>query len=398
MAASNSWAPWVRLNTPDVLLPYLVTEFELHLEEGVHSWAQLTVRYHLPASFQAVVNNLPPSLWWPDNTPVQVFFGSTSAEVEQFVGYVVSPELMNAPGQQVGYAYGQMLDVRYLLLGATKPLQSATTRTWRACTVPYMAQQIAQENRLAAVIDSDTRVFSGRQQASQSDFAFLQDRAAESGKRLVADGIRLCMTDPRAPLTDAVPRFTQNRTPGRQDTLLAFSAVVGETDPSGSIRAQHSTTGVSKAGVVPPAVSSAPRSDLVTGTDVAPQVQRISTGYVARSYADARAISQAAALRDLWWVHGSARVDGDVRLRPGCVVDLGGAVVTPQHAGEWMTRSAHHRFSLNPLGDRYSTYEVDLELGRDQEASLTRVSSVAREQFSAALVNGRWVAQRGGGM
>lgn len=395
--AAKTWAPWVRLNTPSVTLKSYVSDFVLHVEEGLHPWAQLTVRYYLANSFKAAVRQLPASLWWPDNAPVSVSYGATSADSATFTGYVISPELMNDPGQRQLYAAGQILDIRYTLLGTSSPLQTAKTYTWRTCTVAYMAQQIAQKNGLASVTDTDSRVFANRQQASQSDFSFLQARATETGKRLVVDGVTLCLTDPRRPLVSGVPKFSQNRTAGRYDTMRSFRAVVGELDPSGAVRAHHAVSGVSSGGVFPAATAAAARIDPVSGTDVSPRVTRYESQYVARSYADAVSIAGAAAVRDLWWVHASATVDGDVRLRPGCVVSLGGSAVPDQYAGQWMTKTAHHRFSVNLLSDRFTEYFVDLELGRDQVSSLSKLPAVVAASYTPVLAGGKWAARRAQG-
>jgi phage protein D len=290
---------------------------------------------------------------------------------------------------------GQWLDVRYTLLGATKPLQTAQTRTWRQCSVAYMTQQIAALNGLNAITDPHSRVFDARQQSAQSDFSFLQDRAEESGYRLTVDGTTLCMTDPHRILVPGMPTFVQHRTPGVQDTMQAFRAVVGETDPEGAIRAQHTAVALSWNGVLTGATASAARVDPVSGASVAPQVGRYATGYVATSYADAVAITQAAAHRDLWWVSATATVDGDPRLRPGCAISVSGDAIASQYAGAWMVRSAHHRISLDLRGAVYSSYYVDLELGRDQAASLTQLPWTPVPQASSVLVGNTWRAGSG---
>jgi phage protein D len=392
---ANRWAPWVRLSTPSVLLPFTVIEWVVHAEENCHPWAQLTLRYQMSAGFRAAADQLPPSLWWPENLAVQVSWGSTPATQSDFFGYVVSPELISHPAtQQQPYVPGQMLDVRYTLLGASKVLQTASTRTWRNCSVEYMAQQIAAENGLAAVTDPHARVFDQRIQAAQSDFRFLQDRAAEAGYRLSVDETALYLTDPRRQLVSASPDFRQARTPGMADTMQTFQAVVGETDPAGAIRAAHTAVAISATGIITQAQAQTHRSDLITGADVAPQVGRVSSGYVSGSHADAAAVTAAAALSGLWWVHATATTDGDVRLRPGCVVTLGGSAVPGQYAGAWMTRSAHHRIVVNPLDNTRSTYHADLVLGRDQVAGLSLLPWRASPQYASATVNGRWTAQR----
>lgn len=389
----SKWLPSVQLVTPNVLLPFKALEFSLHAEEGKHPLAQLTLRYFLSNSFRAAADSLPPSLWWPDNTPVEISYGSSALNAATFYGYVISPELLNDTDQgQQAYVQGQVLDVRYTLLGATKPLQTAKTEIWRHCTVAYMAQSIAQANGLAAVTDPHPRVFDSRQQASQSDFAFLQARASESGYRLAVDGTTLYLTDPRRALVSSTPNFVQHRVPGVQDTMQYFRPTVGEIDPLGAIRAQHASAAVSWNGVVTSAQAAAPRIDPVSGQNVSPQVTRYSSEYVAQGYADASAITQAAASRDLWWVHATAQVDGDVRLRPGCVINVGGDAVTSQYAGEWMVRCAHHRLKLDPLGPQYSEYYADLELGRDQTSTLTRVPSPVITQPVSTLINNKWQA------
>ncbi|MFJ1700391.1 hypothetical protein ACIOHC_35970 [Streptomyces sp. NPDC088252] len=360
----------------------------------MHEWAQVTVRYFLADGFRAVVDGLPPSLWWAENTAVRILYGPAPGVTREFVGYVVSPEILaRADGQS--YAGGQTIDVRYTLLGTTKLMQSARERTWRTCTAAYMARQIGQEAGLSVVAPDHPRVFSLRQQALQSDYAFLQERAEEIGWRLAADGTTLFLTDPRQPLVRHSPRFNQHQLPGHQDTMQSFQAVAGETDPSGALRAQHTAVGLSRSGVVSAATNSAPRWDSATAQSVPAQVQRYDTRHVTESYAEADAVTQAAAVRSLWWVHGTATVDGDVRLGPGCVVTLGGAALAPQYQGRWMVLTAHHRIELNQLDRSLSTYYADLELGRDQPSDLTRMDPAELPLTTSTLVGGRWVARGG---
>lgn len=391
---ANRWAPWVKLTTPDVLLPFTVIAWVVHSEENMHPWAQLTLRYQMSPGYRIAADRLPPSLWWSENTAVEVSWGSSPATQESFVGYVVSPELVSQPStQQQQYVSSQMIDIRYTLLGATKPLQTAHTRAWRQCSVAYMAQSIAAANGLAAVTDPHSRIFDMRMQAAQSDFRFLQDRADEVGYRLMVDGTTLYLTDPRRPLVSSTPAFRHSRDPGMADTMQTFQAVVGETDPAGSIRAQHTAVAVSPQGVVTTAQTQSALADPVTGAQVTPQLGRYTPKFVASSYTEAQALVNAAALADLWWVHGTATTDGDVRLKAGCVVDLSGSALTQQYTGPWMTRAAHHRLTVNQLDPRLSTYYVDLTLGRDQIAGLTQQPWQRTPQYASHAVGGRWTAQ-----
>lgn len=394
MAFPDAWAPWVRIATPQLLLPFIVRELVVHKAEGAHEWAQLTVRYHLPSELRHSLSELPPELWWPENRPVRIRYGGWQGRESTFVGYVVSPELLGDASGLSPHIPGQMMDVRYTLLGATKPLQTARTRTWMQCQVPYMAQQIAGENGLVAVASQHPRVFDVRQQAAQSDFAFLQAMSEETGQRLVVDGTRIFLTDPRSVLVPQAPVFRQRSTAGKQDTMTAFRVISGELDPAGSIRAQHVAQGVSAAGVISPAQATAERWDSVSGLDVGAQVRQYDARYPANSYDDATAITEAAAKRGLWWVHATATVDGDVRLRPGCAVNLGGEALTQQYQGRWMVRTAHHRLSIHPASQRLGSYYVDLELGRDQSSELTGGPSVKIPATTDALVNGRWISQK----
>ncbi|MFH9606853.1 hypothetical protein [Streptomyces sp. NPDC017448] len=383
----------MRVQRPEVLLQSMVLSLDVHREDGMHEWAQITVRYFLSDSFRVVVSGLPPSLWWAENTAVRILYGPTPGISREFVGYVVSPELLLTSGQP-HFAGGQTIDVRYTLLGATKHMQSARQRTWRTCTAAYMARQIGQEAGMAVLAPDHARLFGVRQQALQSDFSFLQNRAEEIGWRLAMSGTLLTLTDPRQPLERYEPRFEQHQMPGRQDTMTAFQAVSGETDPSGSVRAHHTSMGLSPAGQISAAAYSAPRWDLVSSETVPAQVSRFDTKQVVQSYTDAASVVQAAASRDLWWVRGSATVDGDVRLGPGCVVQLGGAALTRQYQGRWMVLSAHHRITVNHVDRTRSTFHTDVELGRDQPTSLTTLPTASLPVTENALVGGRWNARR----
>jgi hypothetical protein len=142
-----------------------------------------------------------------------------------------------------------------------------------------------------------------------------------------------------------------------------------------------------------PSVSSTPRIHQ-NGGEVAAQVLRRTSGYVASSYNEAQSVSAAAARRGLWWVSATATVDGDVDLAPGCVVSLGGEALTTQYTGQWMTRAAHHRISISPADRRLSSYYVDLTLGRDQADRLTTRKSGSLPRTRSVLAGGRWVSRK----
>lgn len=394
MASPELWAPYVRIRTPRVLLPFVVQDFTVHLQEGMHPLAQITVRYHLPETFQPIIRELPPGLWWPEDTAVEIIYGPRRAVARSFVGYVVSPELLDNSGSREMSIPGQMLDVRYTLLGASKRLQTARDRAWRSCTASYMATQIAEEAGLLAVVSPHTRVFDLRQQTLQSDFAFLQDRAREIGWRLLVDGTTLYFTDPRQPLDPRAPVFRQTANAGAQSTLLSFSATVGETDPTGAIRARHEAVSLSGTGLLSAARADAPHGASNTQTMLKPQISRYDQQHVAQSWEEASRITQAAASRDLWWVAAEAMVDGDADLGPGRLVSLGGDGLTTQYRGEWMTRSARHRITLSHVHERASEYYVDLQLGRDQANGLTKTRAPVVPEASSALIRGRWVTRR----
>ncbi|MFE9834040.1 hypothetical protein ACFYP4_02655 [Streptomyces sp. NPDC005551] len=392
MASPELWAPWVSIATPKVLLPFYIKELVVHSEEGMHQWAQLTVRYYLSSGMRTALGSLPPSLWWAEDKPVRITYGPRRAISKEFVGYVVSPELISDATDPAPHVEGQMLDVRYTLLGATKPLQTTRARTWSTCQAQYIVRELASANGLNALVGKHPRVFEQRQQA-ESDFHFMQRIADEVGWRLVADGSTIYFTDPRTPLTSQTPLFRQNATAGLQDTMQAFRAVSGELDPAGAIRAQHEALSLSSAGVISTARTTATRTDAATGREIAAQVRRRAADHVAGSYAEAQAITTAAATRSLWWVSATATVDGDVSLMPGTVVRLGGSALTSQYAGKWMTRSAHHRITLNQADRRLSSYYVDLQLGRDQPDRLTVDKVPFMPLRRNVLANARWTSR-----
>lgn len=393
MTSPELWAPYVRIVTPQVFFPFFVTDFVLHSEEGQHQWAQLTVRYHIPSTMRPVLSELPAELWWQENKPVRITYGTRRSVAKEFVGYVVSPEVLLANDRPpMPHIPGQMIDVRYTLLGPTKPLQTVKNTAWVTCQAAYIAREIAERNGLTMVAGAHARVFDYRQQ-TESDFVFLRRMAQEVGWRLVADGTTLYFTDPRTALTSRVPVFRQNGVAGRQDTMQSFTAVTGELDPAGEIRAEHEAVSLSPAGVVMPSVSSVSRSQ-PAGGEIPAQVLRRTSGYVASSYNEAQSVSAAAARRGLWWVSATATVDGDVDLAPGCVVSLGGEALTAQYTGRWMTRAAHHRISISPTDRRLSSYYVDLTLGRDQADRLTTRKSGPLPRTRNVLAGGHWVSRK----
>lgn len=395
-----AFAPALSVVSPALDSHRLPIAAQIRLATGAHAIAQLTILTPVAADRQALEQSVPSSMIIADGTPVHFTYSSSNADGYSFYGYIASHRKLSTQGAS-RVAGMVTLPVQYTLTGSSMPMQNAVSRSFLNTSASSIARQIATANQLAAYVTVSPRTFPAKIQAAVSDFSFLQDLAAQVGFECWVDNSLLYFVDPAVsidPAGSGAPLLRRDMAPGVWDSLSAFEATVGETDPSGSYLTSYTASTLrSASGQL--ATASAVPVRVSPGKSSAPAFGRVVKGRIASSYAEAQAVANAAMSTQRYWVSATATCDGDTRLRPGRTVSLAGNALPGADQGAWRICQATHRISLDPLLRAHNTYFVDLELGRDQEDSLnlTTPRPVAPEPGAMVLSGSAWRALSYGG-
>ncbi|MEV6309996.1 contractile injection system protein, VgrG/Pvc8 family [Streptomyces sp. NPDC051840] len=398
MAWRNRYRPHLTVALPALEPGAWVSKVELYQAEQAHQVAELTVMHSYSTSMPSQQWRTPAGSVWAENTPVQLGFGWWADDSAAWYGYVASSRVL-ASETDPRYGYAVQVPVVYTLTGTSMAMQTRRNRTWRETSASDIARTLATQYQLQPLVDGSSVVLP-QQMQSMSDWQFLCDVSDQVGYRVYVDGTVLRFTDQRTvtPASDgSVPRFRMSKAPGAADTLREFSAVVGDTDPAGGVRARYQAVALSRTSGVLSQSSYSQSRTTAAGQQIDAVLARQYETRPASSYSEAGRLMAAGA--DWLWVEARAVVNGDPRLRPGSLVELEGAAIGETNAGLWMVRSAVHRIDVNLLYPQKTSYTTTLVLGRSDSRALDlKVQGPAQVPAPTVLVAGRWRATYTGGM
>ncbi|MFE5853215.1 hypothetical protein ACFQ61_08335 [Streptomyces sp. NPDC056500] len=369
----------------------------IYQAENAHQIAELTVMHtYNPAMPHQEWRN-PEGAMWAENTPVHLRYGWWRDDSADWYGYVASSRCL-ATETDPRYGYAVQIPVVYTLAGTTMLMQTRRNRTWRTTTASAVARQIGLEHRLQPRVDSSSGLFEQVAQTA-SDWQFLCDITDQVGYRLYADGTTLWVVarETVMPTADgSVPTVWHRKAPGAINSLRDFSAVLGDTDPVGGLRARHEAVAQRRtSGVLARASYSQTRTTL-HGAQI--------NAVLDRQYGERPAVSYNHAQRLLaadshWlWVEARAVTNGDPRLKPGTLVNCRGDL-GDMNTGLWMIRSATHKVSVNHLYPQKTEYTATLVLGRNDSRELAvPVRQPPVRMAPTVLVDGTWCAAYTGGL
>ncbi|AZM47801.1 hypothetical protein DMB38_20205 [Streptomyces sp. WAC 06738] len=397
MAWRKIYRPHLYAKLPTLEKGAWLSEVSVYQAEGAHQVVELTVMHTYNPAFPAQQWRTPAGSVWPENTPVHLQYGWYADDSADWYGYVASSRVVaNESDPKFGHAV--QIPVVYTLTGASMPMQTRRNRTWSGTTASAAARQIAQDYNLQPRVDAVTHVFEQSTQAS-SDWQYLVDLADRIGYRLYCDNTSLWFTDRRTVMQapdGTWPVFWQRKSPGFIDSLREFSAVVGDTDPAGGLRARFETTAYNRTSDILTHSTYTQDRTTVQGQSVDPLLTQQYSIRPAGSYAQSQRLLGAEA--DWLWVEARAVTNGDPRLRPGALVELRGAGIGDANEGLWMVRSAVHRMCINQLYPQKSQYDTTLTVGRNDARKLDLgVLDRPRKPAPTVLVSGRWRAAYTGG-
>lgn len=296
-----------------------------------------------------------------------------------------------------------IVKVTYTFVGASWSMQTkAKTRSWgTGASYSYLARTLARENGMLAVVDEHPRVFPYVTQQGETDFAFLRRIAKEIGYTFFVDGTTLYFRDPRKTLGQAaaaVPTMVMDKRPGRWDTLLEFKST-DDVDPG--------PTAVRRVYAYNPNTNSVieARNQYLDSTAFDMEDPReyrgetttmqLSADRALTSYAEAADYARWDALVHHRWIKATIKGQGDVRVRPGSLVNLEGDAFLDDSAGFWAVTKMTHTIYNRSGAPRVNQYYVEGEIARDKvyDRNFVPTTVWTDAKANALLVNGKWRAE-----
>jgi hypothetical protein len=385
--------------TPELDSGSWISDVSLFMACESHPVAVVTVMTNLQRAFPSQSWRTPTGSLWEENTPVHFRYGWYADDPGDFFGYVASSRVL-ADENDARHASLTLVPVQYTCVGASMVMQDHTNRLWQDCTCSYMARTIAQDNGFLPWVEITDQHFDQRMQAA-SDWQFLSDLADRCGYRLYIDGTTLQFVQESTylPSSDgSVPAFWMRKAPGVIDSLRTFSGVLGETDPSGGLRARLTTTGINRqTAALATAAYTSPRTSRLGQPVPATLTQQYSALPVA-GYTEAERLLANTA--DFLWVQAQAVTNGDSRIKPGSLVELRGDGISETHQGTWMVVEAAHTLAIDHFSAQKTDYTTTMTVGRNNADGLVlpTQTKAGPVQYGTNLVGGRWRAVSIGGL
>jgi phage protein D len=392
VAWRNVYRPHVQVVLPALESSAWIADMTTWMAEGAHQVAEITVHHVLSSNLPSQTLLSPAGVVWPESTPVHLRYGWWADDDGDVYGYVASSRVL-ASETDPTYGHAVVLPVVYTIVGPSMPMQSHANRLWSDVTASWVAREIAQEHNLQPAVETSSTRFPSLMQQS-SDWAFLAELTSRIGYRLFLDGTTLWYVSRSTAMPTAdgsVPTFYQYKTPGVINSIRSFAAVVGDTDPAGGVRSSYQAVGFNRStSVTTLADFTMPRTD-VRGEPVEPLVRRQYDARPTHSYAEASTLLSADTV--YLWVEARLVVNGDPRLRPGCLVDLRGDGLGSQNTGLWMVRSAVHQMVVSHADPTRTDYTTTLVVGRNNAQALNLpVQGTFGKPAPTVLVGGQWRA------
>jgi len=360
--------------------PNTPLDYELHQEWGKHDlfFVRLVVKKGL--SYTHLLQA------WPDDSAVDLTWGRYPTSVQHWYGYI-NHHVVSTNDD----ASGQNVQITYVFIGTSAKMNGDKNRSWKGYTPTSMASVIARDHSLRCVVTSTDWVLPYEVQANESDFQFLNRIADKVGMRFWVSGGTLYFIDPVALLSGAsnffIPQYVINKQAYTQDSAMNFELLQGNYIP-GANKMARTVYGVdTTTGQVIQATA-----DGATSTDQIINIHRNVT-----SAKEAKQIANASQSLGQFWRTGSVEVFGYSLLYPGKMVNLSGAAMPDNTAGNWMVSKATHilkmSYNPNPVNDQYITRLTILSNATASIPFVKGVHKISPEIMPCTLRSGTWQAQ-----
>jgi hypothetical protein len=368
----------------------LIRDFALDVELR-QSWGNhdlFIVRFEFPRTDV----NVSTARLWKDNATVRIIWGR-KPDLQTWYGYVNHHEIKGRADSGTG-----ALQISYVCIGTSKPMNTDKTRTWGEVTATYIARKIADEYGLRAVLSKTDWVFPYEIQSNESDFHFLNRMANKIGFRNWISGGSLYFIDPSVILVgsrnQAVPKFRMDKRFTYMDTIRDFHMFQGGSLPGATV-ANRAIYGVDENSGKIFYVQADPLQSSPNSPDA--NIDYIMDTWPATSMNTAKRLVNAWQQRAQFWQSASADLFGNTYIYPGKTIYLEGTQMPPDSSGYWLVASACHTMRASgtslTTSDRYYTHVEILKNSTSIDLNFKQVTKVIPEFVPCLLRNGKWVAQ-----
>lgn len=344
----------------------LVTEVYFSMGEYRHDVAMITVPVDTPDAGRYV-----------SGRPLSIAWGNSVQRSDNWYGYInhVEPlysELGDEPRLQV------------YCIGATRVFRGENSKQWKSRTIPQVITDIASKKRFRVESDPHTTVWPTLTQHGESDWKFMVGLAQRIGYTLTSVGTTLQLRKRSTSMKNdglAIPVLSPSLF-----TLNELKTSYGATSPQGGDLAMREVWGVDMRRNQPIYKKQSPPSPKFGTASAEPVHNRIVTGHVASSLAEASAKLEGLAEANRLYISGAATAPGNVRVRAGALVFV--KDVSLADWGFWFVKGVEHTIQGHD-------HTMEIDLGRDSVGS-DRVTDpptvTSRAPSPARLIGGVWSA------
>ncbi|MFI6512973.1 phage late control D family protein [Streptosporangium sp. NPDC050855] len=353
---------------------------EVRVEQKVSEHTLMYISLHYPMDGQFVIK---PKMY-KENSLVEVRWGWEPDDLHTFFGYIHHADYVSESPMR-----RQNVQVDYVLVGSGQALSVTRTKDWREMTDSAIAKELARKHQLSIVAHKTKRVHKYVYQDRKTDYAFLQERAAASGRRCWVENGTLYFVDPAAwaaARKATAPEFEIHKSGNKWYHINDFRAWVGDDmpDPTGR-KIEHAAYGVDfKTGREIFNTQGDPKAR----QEVIPDTRLDSQDELDYTLDGAQITSQD-------YLSATATLKGSTRLQPGQPIKLKGAAVAERLAGEWVITAATHTLRAPVNAPSAGMAKIDftshVTLARNAPDTYTyRDQSAPMVDDSAVMAGGKW--------
>jgi Phage protein D len=363
--------------------PVMPPPLELRVEQRQINNTLMFLSLHYPTD--SGLGFVKPKIY-KENTAVEIRWGLAPDEVAHWYGYVHHVDYINRSPVRP-----KNIQVDYVLIGNGQMLSISRTKEWREMTDSAIAQEIATKHRLSFVAHQTKKVHKYVFQDRKTDLAFVQERAAASGRRAWVENGVLYFVDPAAwaaAKAPQAPEYEVHNTGNKLYDVTDLRAYIGGDMPSTTGRlVEHTAYGVdfnSNQLIYNKAGNPDDRQEVIPDTRLDSQTDLDFTLESAQVYQQD-------------WFTASATLPGSIKLQPGQPITFKGDKIADRLKGDWVITAATHTLRA-PINSMVLKGKVDfttyVDLARNAPDSYNyRDQTAPRIDDRCILSGGNWYAQ-----
>lgn len=343
---------------------------------GSHDIVSMRIEYNRGTDMSAVTP-------WATNALVSMTWGRSTGALNNWYGYLNHYEMKSNADSG-----SHNLQITYYCLGTSAPMNSQNSYNWGNVTATYIAKTIAKKYGFRCVVTSNAKILTGMQQASMSDFQFMNYLAQKTGYRFWCSNGTLYFVDPAiyflGTQTQGVTTYSQDKLQYQQDTMRDFTMLQGTNLP-GSVIASRAVYGIDGS-----------TGNLVTANSGGTGTALVNTSRSISSVAEGADVITAWQGLSQFWIGATAECFGDQGLYPGKLVYLSGSALPGNNIGYWVVARAKHILLASgtamTTNDKYATQVTILRNTGGTTPKFKNVVTVSPEVVTCVSSGGKWQA------